>query len=352
MRNRRPATSVMTVCLCIVVLLNAAAVSSDEPGIDESIRQVLDKLVAVTHQDERTAQNARELRRLVEQLREMPGEPVVRNVVLALRDDPDFAHRDTRRAAYDLLLRRGAAQYSEGFDQLLLGVRDPDGLHASLGALGLTSREKYPRLVETLTPLLTDPEFPQERLMRVLELLGKTGSTAAPALPAVVGIYHDHERDHGARMAAAQAMVRIGCVLHAIEEFGLDPLVARSSFEASAIVWALVLAGEETEGTFNLDAPMRAIPRALIRSAMDHEDESVREAAAWALLLAYSREERVLVDAEGEYRIHPELFQSVVAMAETDPSPDLRAGAEQVLREHFPRALQRRLEADQAQGEE
>jgi len=338
--NHLPFVLLMGVCSAVVCC------GGDNPTC-ATIQGCLDQIVESASTRSYEAQV-----RAQEWLLAQPPEMVVPAVLRALAENPGFQRPGARVVAYRILTGLRAAQDAETVKRIISDVNAPDPAvqAACISALALASSDEGARVATALIPLLSDAKADPYVKQKALETLARVGRSATDALPIVESLFQDESADEQIRWAAAWAMMSVGGLPYAIEQFQhLDATGLK------VVLWALPRhIVEHGDRKRYVDDPKfeearnRAV--AIVHEGLASENLDIRKGAFEALLPVYGP--RVVTVVDGRAAWNPRVEEALRHMAATEPDEGLRSRAEGVLEQYDPQRLAERIERIRQRGAE
>ncbi len=155
-RNRYQITTTLLITIVLGVI---APLGLAEQGPSDDIQ------AAVRSMGERPSWHAKA------HLEKFSPEVTVPAIVAALQRDPAYRETPTRSLAYMVLFNIGAARFSEGLDQLISCLFEPQVPLECVRALALAPPENHGQVVQALGKILNNMQSPRSLIQEALQTL-------------------------------------------------------------------------------------------------------------------------------------------------------------------------------------
>jgi len=261
-----PARRRRVLALCaLAVLVAAGATGSSAPELDGEVRAILTALESYRY----TIPEA------IHQLKALPRGGVVEALIWQIRRD------ERREMAYFMLSSCGATEIPAGLDQFLAGLADVNAVirNTSARALAGAPAGRQDEVSRALGDVLAEEAESGVRL-GILHTLARMGTPAASRhLAAMQADFRDANLPKGHRAQAAEALLRVGGVAFATEEFArADPAGEWAGLEAITTFSA------STQSSWATDAEDRESIASFVLRMTGNPDVETRRASMSAMV--------------------------------------------------------------------
>jgi hypothetical protein len=277
-------------------------------------------------------------------LKGFPLEDAVKVITRNMAENPRFQERRIRTLAYGILSELRAETVPDGLSQFLIGLEEGYGA----GGLGRLGASAPPEVIQVLGEALR--KGPSEKQWSVIVALGAYGERSSAYFDDVAPVLHRTNLSPSLRKAAAEALISIGGMDKAVEQFDL----AKDDHAGEELLMHLFAArGHKTRGSFNSSEDTRNAIRERVLGNLKHSNRDVRLAAMEAMVWGSHVMDIVVRDAAGRWILNPEVAVVLRDVAANDPDEEIRNKAIKGLNDDYTRfgerieRMKERISADE-----